>query len=116
MSRQETDLRTVRDEFYGMIDEYQDRNSYGSKSMGSGSMGRGDNNQADPQAQEDYEEWLDSLEDVDVEMDIETPTRILTVQVTPRTDFDLEDIQTSPNIMKVKHNGSTSYAIREWSH
>lgn len=115
-SRQETDLRTVRDEFYGMIDDYLDRNSYGSKSMGSGSMGRGDNNQTDPQAQEDYEEWLDSLEDVDVEMDIETPTRIVTVQVTPRTDFDLEDIQTSPNIMKVKHNGSTSYAIREWSH
>jgi len=116
-SRNETDLRTVRDEFYGMIDDYLDENSYGSNSMGTGSMGRSaDNGGENQQAKEHYEEWLESLKDIDVEMDIETPTGVVTVQVTPRTDFSLDQIQTSPNVMKVKHNGSTSYAIREWSH
>lgn len=115
-SRQETDLRTVRDEFYGLIDNYLDNNTYGTKSMGTGSMGRNTNSGSDQQAKEDYEEWLNSLEDVEVEMDIEGPTGVSTYQVTPRTDFSLEDIQTSPNIMKVKHNGATQFAIREWSH
>lgn len=115
-SRQETDLRTVRDEFYGLIDDYLDNNTYGTKSMGTGSMGRNTNSGSDQQAKEDYEEWLNSLEDVEVEMDIEGPTGVSTYKVTPRTDFSLEDIQTSPNIMKVKHNGSTQFAIREWSH
>lgn len=115
-SRHETDLRTVRDEFYGMVDDYLERHDYGSGSMGTGSMGRSEPKHSDPKAEEHYSEWLESIEDINVEMDIETPTGAVTVQVNPRTDFSFEDVQTSPNIMKVKHNGSTQYAIREWNH
>jgi len=114
-SRYETDLRTVRDEYYGGIDELLERNTYGSRGMGTGSMGRSNDNNS-TKANQDYEDWLESIEDIDVEMDIKTSTGVVTVQVEPRTDFGLGDIQTSPNVMKVKHNGATQYAIREWSH
>ncbi len=115
-SRNQTDLRTVRDELYGKIDDLLEKNSYGSKGMGTRSMGK-PANESSSKANQDYGNWLESIEDIEVEMYIEMhsgPSR--TLKVEPRTDFSLEGIQTSPSIMKVKQNGNTRFAVREWTH
>ena len=110
-SRNQTDLRTVRDELYGKIDDLLEKNSYGSKGMGTRSMGR-PANESSSKASQDYGNWLESIEDIEVEMHIERHSGpSTTLKVEPRTDFSLEGIQTSPSMMKVKQNGNTRFAV-----
>ncbi len=112
----ETDLRTVRDRFYGFVDECIENQDYGGSAMHSGSMGRSNNEDKSSKADDDYDDWLESLEDVTAEMDIKTPTGVKTVELVPRTDFRFDQVQTAPNIMKGRYDGSTTLAVREWSH
>lgn len=112
-SSRSTDLREVRDAFYGRIEELLSRNDYGDDKLGSDAMNR---NNRESQAEKDKEDWLQSLEDVNAEMIVETAHNAYEFQLFPRTDFSLEGVQTAPNIMKGRYEGSTEVAIREWSH
>lgn len=115
-SQQEVDLRTVRDRFYGLVDDRIAQNDYGSSAMHSGSMGRSNDSGKSEKAREHYEEWMEDLEGVNVEMDVHTPYNVFTFDIVPRTDFEFDQVQTAPNIMKGRYDGSTELAIREWSH
>lgn len=115
-SQQEVDLRTVRDRFYGFVDECINRHEYGSSAMHGGSMGRTRNTDKAKKAKRHYDEWQEDLSDVNVEMDIQTANNVLTFEVVPRKDFEFDQVQTAPNVMVGRYEGKKEVAIREWSH
>ncbi len=121
-SRERVTIGEVADRFYDEVERRIKTADYEPPKYGSdmGDISSADKReQASQEAAEHYGQWLDDLSGVHATLEVtkDAGTRHETTyeyELSPRTDFAFDDVQTAPNVIKVMDDDAMRYAIRIW--
>lgn len=116
--RERVSLGDVADRFYDGVERRLKTADY-STALPNSKMGQDTDSGSSTTAEAHFEEWANDLSNVHatLETTLDRGTRqekTYEYDLSPRTDFAFDDIQTAPSVIKVMDGDAMRYAIRIW--